>query len=354
MVYKRGKIQWYKFTWNGEVIRESTKQGNERIARQIEAAHRTRLAKGEVGIKDKPSVPTVAAFADERFMPFVRAEKEGKPLTVAFYERCTGNLKASESLASIPLDKIKADHITAFVEARRAEPVETATINRDLATLRRILNLAEEWEVISAARKIRLLPGEKRRERVISESEESEYLSCCQPLLWNLSVIILDCGLRPEECHRLKWRDNVQGNFFVVHTGKGSGSRRRIEITERVASMLASLERMGEYVFHAPTKAGHVNTSSYKKQHYKALKDSGVAQFVPYSLRHTCLTRWANAGMDPFNLQYLAGHKNIATTMRYIHLARIDAQDKLREIRQRMNQKAQGGHKIGHSDKSAA
>jgi hypothetical protein len=27
-LYKRGKIWWYKFTWNGEAIRESTKQTN--------------------------------------------------------------------------------------------------------------------------------------------------------------------------------------------------------------------------------------------------------------------------------------------------------------------------------------
>ena len=37
--------------------------------------------------------------------------------------------------------------------------------------------------------------------------------------------------------------------------------------------------------------------------------------------------------MNPFNLQYLAGHENIATTLRYIHLARMDAQEKLREVR---------------------
>jgi hypothetical protein len=53
-VYKRGKIWWYKFNWNGETIRESTKQGNMRVADQIEAARRTALAKSEVGIKQKP------------------------------------------------------------------------------------------------------------------------------------------------------------------------------------------------------------------------------------------------------------------------------------------------------------
>jgi len=53
-IFKRGRIYWYKFMWNGELIREPTKQGSDKVARQIEAAHRTSLAKGEVGIRDQP------------------------------------------------------------------------------------------------------------------------------------------------------------------------------------------------------------------------------------------------------------------------------------------------------------
>jgi spore germination protein GerM len=47
---RESKYWWYKFVWNGEPIRESTKQTNKRVAEQMEAAHRTALAKGEVGI----------------------------------------------------------------------------------------------------------------------------------------------------------------------------------------------------------------------------------------------------------------------------------------------------------------
>ncbi len=45
-IYKRGDVYWYKFMWKGQVIRESTKQGNDKVARQMEATHRTSLAKG--------------------------------------------------------------------------------------------------------------------------------------------------------------------------------------------------------------------------------------------------------------------------------------------------------------------
>src|ERR1700675_4441783 len=86
-VYKqpKSKYWWYKFVWNGEPIRETTKQTNKRIAEQMEAAHRTALAKGEVGIRERKAVPTLAQFADENFLPFVRATKAEKPRTITFY-----------------------------------------------------------------------------------------------------------------------------------------------------------------------------------------------------------------------------------------------------------------------------
>jgi len=69
MIYKRGKTYWYKFMWQGGLVRESTKQGNDRVARQMESAHRTSLAKGEVGIREKKPAPMLAEFIDKRFEP---------------------------------------------------------------------------------------------------------------------------------------------------------------------------------------------------------------------------------------------------------------------------------------------
>jgi len=96
-----------------------------------------------------------------------------------------------------------------------------------------------------------------------------------------------------------------------------------------------------DWIFPADTHSGHIETGTLKKQHAKAITASGVAAFVPYDLRHTCLTRWARV-MDPFTLKKLAGHTDLNTTMRYVHLNDDD-------VRAAM-EKAQAGHKIGHND----
>jgi integrase len=97
-----------------------------------------------------------------------------------------------------------------------------------------------------------------------------------------------------------------------------------------------------DWIFPASTKSGHVEASTLKKRHSAAVTAAKVAPFVPYDMRHTCLTRWAKV-LDPFTLKKLAGHADLNTTMRYVHLNDAD-------VRAAM-EKAQGGHKSGHTPK---
>jgi integrase len=374
-VYKQSgsKNWWYKFTWNGQQIRESTKQTNKRLAEQIEAAHKASLARGEVGIRDKEPVPTLAGFADELFLPFVRSTSAAKPNTIRFYENSVANLKANARIASLPIDQITSEAIAAFVAHRQNDQVQVATVNRDLATLRRIFHLATEWgKVFRILPRVRLLSGENHRERVLSFEEEAAYRDAAadvgngieeayktalkgiraqergqQPkrpdsyLLCDVATILIDCALRPEECFRLKW-ENFRDGLVDIHKGKGKGSRRRIPASQRVQGILEMRKgtSTSEWIFPAPTRSGHIEASSIKKQHAAAIAASGVPPFVLYTFRHTCLTRWAKH-MDPFTLHILAGHTDMNTTKRYIHPNET-------HIREAMA-KVWGGHSFGHS-----
>ena len=124
-VYKqpKSKYWWYKFVWNSEPIRESTKQTNKRVAEQMEAAHRTALAKGEVGIRERKVVPTLKEFANRDFLPFVRSTFAAKPKTLAFYENGVGRLLAFDPLAGARLDGITSEvveYVTKRQEAKGA------------------------------------------------------------------------------------------------------------------------------------------------------------------------------------------------------------------------------------------
>src|SRR6202163_4901737 len=106
MIYKRGKYYWYKFMWNGKLIRESTKQGNDKVARNMESAHRTSLAKGEVGIREKKPLPTLKQFCDGRVEPWAKATFESTTRkSWLWYRTGMRTLKLYKPLADSPLNE---------------------------------------------------------------------------------------------------------------------------------------------------------------------------------------------------------------------------------------------------------
>jgi integrase/recombinase XerD len=58
-------------------------------------------------------------------------------------------------------------------------------------------------------------------------------------------------------------------------------------------------------------------------------REGKVPQFTPHTLRHLCLTDLARANWDIHEIATFAGHRNIQTTMLYIHLSGRDLAKKL-------------------------
>src|SRR3974377_497703 len=115
MIYKRGKFYWYKLIWKGELSRESTKQTNDKVARQMESAHRTSLAKGEVGIREKKPVPTLSVFIEQRFEPWAKAQFASRSKTWLWYRNGLRRVKAFGPLASLLLNEITSESVAGYV-----------------------------------------------------------------------------------------------------------------------------------------------------------------------------------------------------------------------------------------------
>jgi integrase len=164
-------------------------------------------------------------------------------------------------------------------------------------------------------------------------------------ILRDIATVLVDCGLRPEECSRLRW-EHVRDGAVHIPFGKTESARRTIPLTQRAAALIEmrrAAARSSEWVFPAETQSGHIEKSSLKKQHSNACKLAKLAPFPFYTFRHTCLTRWA-VYMDPYTLAYLAGHSDFSITRRYVHPQVQTIRDALERAR-----KGQGGHSSGHN-----
>jgi integrase len=251
------------------------------------------------------------------------------------------------------LDAITTERIADFASHRQAQGMSIVTVNASLRILRRVLRVAEEGGELERAPKVKMLSGESHRERVITQEEEARYLASGNALLLEIATVLVDTGLRPEECYRLLW-DSItwvngrNGTLLVTH-GKTKAARRVLPMTPRVRHTLetrwnASGRPLDGYVWPANTMSGHIEPSTLKKQHSKALRLSKVRPFVLYSLRHTFLTRLGQSGCDVWTLARVAGHSSIAISARYVH----PSEDAVLDAMERL-----GGHNSGHSVKLA-
>src|ERR1700751_5120043 len=118
----------------GEMVRESTKQGNDKVARQMEAAHKTSLAKGEVGIREKKPAPTLKEFLKQDFQNYTKTKPAHRALTLRYYTQGSDMLVKSE-LASLRLNELTDEHAQQF--ARQYAALSPSGINRGFRTLRR-------------------------------------------------------------------------------------------------------------------------------------------------------------------------------------------------------------------------
>lgn len=288
----------------------------------MEAAHRTSLAKGEAGIGDRKTAPTLKDFAP-RFTDFIRTNNGSKPETVRFYLGKLDRLLAYEPLARTRLDRIDVAEIDDYIQNRTKE-VSTVTVNRELATLRRLLHIAKEWKLIPAVPKIRRLKGERQRDFVLTPAGEIDYLSLAPQPLKDAAILMLDTG----EVVRLTWEDiqlepvgSAAFGYLRVREGKSKNAKRTVPITAGVRLMLEARVREcdcepGASVF------GIERGTSFDHLHAKVrplMKKQDATDFVLHSLRHTMLTQLGATGVDSFTIKKTAGHSSVTTSEKYIH-----------------------------------
>jgi integrase len=189
------------------------------------------------------------------------------------------------------------------------------------------MNLAAEWRAMDRAPKIRLVKGEKQRDRVLTEEEREAYLGACRQPWKDVATIMLGTGMRPGEVYALRWENvllqETEG-FINILEGKSRAARRGLVMVPIVLETFKrTYEEQGKpaegWVFPANTKSGHTAQDSLKQAHKDAVKESKVDPFPPYTMRHTALTDLGTLGCDPFTLAKIAGHSSITITQRYCH-----------------------------------
>lgn len=330
-VFKRkdSRLYQYDFIFEGGRYRGSTKFGNKVRAQQAEDILRGRLAERRAGIMERKPVPALKEYTP---VFLAKVKPEVRPATYRGYDLAIRTLLPW--FGAKRLNEIAAKEINEFKQSRLTDGCVGATVNRDLAVLRRVLSLAMKDELIQvtpfSAHRIEFLE-ENRRERVLSFAEEKSYLAAATQPLRDVGTVILETGLRPGEVMNLRCEDvllKLAVPFAHIVAGKTQNAIRDVPLAGRALTVLKSRKAESEGLYLFPRRIGNgydrgQPMNELEPAHQKALRDSGITpSFRIYDLRHTYGTRFIEAGGDPLTLAKLMGHADLKTTQRYVHLSK--------------------------------
>jgi len=331
-VFRRGRIYWYHFEFQGRRIQESSGFPNKTAALRAEAKRKTDLLERRAGFTKLKLAPKFEEYVDQ-FLEW--SKQQHRPKTHELHDLNCQTLK--RFFKGKYLDEITSGMVEDFKSARKQERirwsktriVSGATVNRALTTLKLLYHLAERsgYAVKNPVVGIAMFREPLDSMRVLTFDEQAAYLAHASLPLRDVAEIMLDTGMRPEEVFRIRVENiDLRGKTIFNPFGKTRAARRTIPMTDNVVAILRprakKATRMGSpFVFASPHDA-QMPIGSVKKAHRGAVSRAGIkGHFRLYDLRHTFATRAVASGADLPTLSTILGHASILMTMRYVHPA---------------------------------
>jgi len=219
---------------------------------------------------------------------------------------------------------ITVNQVEAYRQKRLAEVsyrknnVRPATVNREMACLRYMLNLAEQEGMIDSLpfKKLKALKENNCRDRILSGEEYEKLLSSCPLYTRQVVKVAYYTAMRQSEILNLRW-DRVDLKNQVIRLrpeDTKTNDGRTIPLHPEVLEILRATPRhISGIVF---TRDGHPLTD-IKKSFKAACRKAGIEDFTFHDLRHTCINNWRLEGHDFLRIMAASGHKTMSVFKRY-------------------------------------
>ena len=336
--------------WGEDLERRIYAQGKNGLLAQTRRKPITSASDAPPEVTKADHVPTL----DEFWPAFIKGHCQANRHKPSSIERKESAYRTwlKPRLGTKRLDEVSAADIASLKSDLARSSARTA--NNALTALSACLKFAgpdglrrsEGLGIIDRVPRIRLVPIDKDETPEWYEVQEYRRLiDAAERLDPRIHIMVLlagSAGLRKSELAALKWSDvdikrrilHVQRSIWEGKRGERhetipkGGKGRMVTMTTALARALARHRHLiGPRVLYADN-GQEVTDRVVQRWYSRAQRAAGLdVSGGIHRLRHTFCSMLAAEGAVPGDIQKLAGHQNLATTMRYMHLSptRLDA-----------------------------
>jgi len=355
-VFKRGKMWWYEFSFQGQRIREAAHTTSKTAAIQIERERRRKLELSAGGVtRQKPLLFSVAAKA------WLAESAHWSDSTREIYESKLEHLKPL--FGKLLLSDISAPDISCYQRDRQKGGASGRQVNMETAVLRMILRRHRLWYLVEPDYR----PLRERAEvgRALTTDEAQKLLSAAKKSrglsLYPALVLLLNTGMRVTELRLLRWRqvDFLERCITVGHSKTIGGEGRMIPLNQDALRALVEWQSRfkkclpNHFVFPSE-RYGLDGEEGYKngavkvwncdpekpigswKVAWTGCRNSAGVSCRLHDLRHTFVSRLSEAKVADSTLTSLSGWMSRKMLERYSHTgneAKRKAVDMLTEFK---------------------
>lgn len=194
-----------------------------------------------------------------------------------------------------------------FIEWLKKQGYGGSTINRYLAALSKMFTVAQRHDRKVMRPEIPRQKEGKPRKRVFTDDEVKSLVEYpwARTEFRDLTVLMMDTGVRPSEILTGEW--TLDGDEITLIDTK-NGDDRTLLLTDDALAAAKRLKKGGKRIAY----------TTYGEHFRAALKELNIEGVVPYTIRHSVLTKLANDVDNVLLIQKWAGHRSLATTQRYV------------------------------------
>lgn len=298
-----------------------------------------------------PAVYRVEFTTSTRYTLAAHRHAGGPELAVVVLSAEYGVCRGEEAIPAHPVegDVVEYVRVSRTTKHKRyGKPLSAKFVCLHLNVLYAICRAAMVEELVQA-NPVAGIPRpkvQKRKWRILEPHEVPRVaVALDDDLARRIFLTVMLTGLRRFELLGLRWSDvDLLDARLRVRESKTEEGERSVAIPAMLAGELrdhfaASPYRAdADYVFGHPTKGSRLDPEWYAKRLRSALTEVGITDYVRpfHDGRHTALTNMAASGASPNAIMATAGHRSMATTNQYIHLAGVVFRDEAAALEARL------------------